>query len=334
MSNHSFSSRLRDELLDKTRSERRYWEIGFRGMALAAMRFQGREMRFSTRQRGFAQLLSEQIEFLYGAVTECREGKEQSSIILTDPDVIYEIKEDMQRFRDDISGLFFSETVVEFGEDPSAETKYDILAVVLSELFLSCGSLSSPREAYQIEFSFPRKQSALFFKKLLDHFGMDMRLIHHRGYHVLYAKDGQRIADFLLYSGAHTSLLAFEELRVEKEVLNQVNRVVNCDSANAQRLANSSVIQREAILKLQASNLWASLPFELREAGQARLQFPELSLTELGQKMSPPLGKSGMNHRLKKLIAMAEEKTAHSKGKSSRGKTGPGLSKSKRPVIE
>lgn len=122
---------------------------------------------------------------------------------------------------------------------------------------------------------------------------------------MVYLKEGQYIAEFLLQSGAHESLLAFESLRVEKEMRNSVNRVVNCDNANAQRIANTSARQLELIRFLRDSRTLGQLPAELQAAAEARLENPDLSLRELGELMDPPIGKSGMNHRLKKLENLA-----------------------------
>ena len=113
------------------------------------------------------------------------------------------------------------------------------------------------------------------------------------------------MADFLLLAGAHQSLLAFESLRVEKEVRNSVNRVVNCDSANTQRLANAAARQLDLIGTLSDHGLIDQLPADLRSTAEIRLIHPDLSLKELGEVMDPPLGKSGMNHRLKRLEQIA-----------------------------
>ena len=121
----------------------------------------------------------------------------------------------------------------------------------------------------------------------------------------MYLKEGQHISDFLLQTGAHESLMEFESLRVEKEMRNSVNRVVNCDNANSQRIANTSARQLELIRSLRDSRLLGRLPAELQAAAQARLDNPDLSLRELGELMDPPIGKSGMNHRLKKLENLA-----------------------------
>lgn len=327
MSKSLFSVQLREELLDRISRERDCWELGFRTLALSAARFQGREMRFSSRQKKFALLVCEQIEELYAVKADFRSGKEQSSVTLLSPEICRAIKADMQAFQEEAFPDLWEDAQSRSGTSEADDSQHERLAVVLAELFLSCGALSSPQDAYQLEFSFARRQAALFFERLFRHHGMNMRLIRHRGYHVLYAKDGQGIADFLLYSGAHGSLLTFEELRVEKEVFNQVNRVVNCDNANAQRLADSSAIQRKAILRLQNSEEWRMLPPELVEAGMARLDFPELSLAELGQKMNPPIGKSGMNHRLKKMISLAERLSEKRPGESSGRKARTKLTK-------
>lgn len=172
-------------------------------------------------------------------------------------------------------------------------------------LFLFSGSVSEPSSAYHMEFSIRHPAAAERIRTRLDQ--LDIRTTLSRRIHqsVLYVQEGQNMADFLLLAGAHQSLLAFESLRVEKEMRNSVNRVVNCDSANTQRLANAAARQLDLIGSLSDQGLLDQLPADLKATAELRLLHPELSLMELGAVMDPPLGKSGMNHRLKRLEQIA-----------------------------
>ena len=172
-------------------------------------------------------------------------------------------------------------------------------------LFLYSGSVSEPSAAYHMAFSIRHPVAAEKIRTQLEQ--LDFRITLSRRVHqyVLYVQEGQNMADFLLLAGAHQSLLAFESLRVEKEVRNSVNRVVNCDSANTQRLANAAARQLDLIGTLSDHGLIDQLPADLRSTAEIRLIHPDLSLKELGEVMDPPLGKSGMNHRLKRLEQIA-----------------------------
>ena len=298
MSQASFSHSLREELLARLQEAKEHWQVGFYSLCLAAMRYSGKQLRFSTKQLGFAQLLQEQVQYLYGKSANLTEGKSQLSLVIDDEELIAKIRQDAREWANEREQ---QKQVEDLSEKELAE-----FSIILSELFLACGSIGSPRDSYQLEFSLQRRLALQFFQEIFKAVGLSMRSIRHQGYHVLYAKDGQRISDFLLLSGAHQSLLAFEDLRVEKDVLNQVNRMVNCDNANAQRVADSSAKQREAIRRLVQSGRWQELPEELQEVGTLRMKFPELSLAELGARLEPPLGKSGVNHRIKKLMREAD----------------------------
>ena len=113
--------------------------------------------------------------------------------------------------------------------------------------------------------------------------------------------------DFLALTGAHTCRLEFENYRMTRELRNQVNRVVNCDNANSRRIANASARQLELLRGLKASPEWKNLNEDLRFTAELRLENPDLSLRELGELMEPPLGKSGVNHRLKRLEKIYQE---------------------------
>ena len=166
---------------------------------------------------------------------------------------------------------------------------------------MACGSISEPAAGYHLELSLRRSEAALVAVGLLADQGIRGGIVSRHGHDVVYIKEGQYIADFLLLTGAHLALLDFESLRVEKEMRNSVNRMVNCDSANTQRMADTAVRQIGLIRRLSERGLLSRLPEDLKMTAQTRLENPELSIKELGELMQPPLGKSGMNHRLKRL---------------------------------
>ena len=174
-------------------------------------------------------------------------------------------------------------------------------------LFLICGSISEPAVAYHMELAIRSDETAALIRAALESLDIRSSVARRGGCSVIYIREGQYIADYLLLAGAHQSLLAFESLRVEKEMRNSVNRVVNCDSANTQRLANTAARQLDLIRTLHDRGLLGLLPPNLQEAAKVRLENPDLSLKELGVAMEPSLGKSGMNHRLMRLEKIARE---------------------------
>ena len=125
---------------------------------------------------------------------------------------------------------------------------------------------------------------------------------------IIYIKEGEEISKFLAFIGASKSVLEFEEIRVERSMNNKVNRIVNCKSANLNKVLNASIEQIEAIRKLKQNGKFEKLDSILKEIAEMRLEYPDMPLSELGKKLSKPVGKSGVNYRLKKIIELAEDK--------------------------
>lgn len=174
----------------------------------------------------------------------------------------------------------------------------------LQGVFLSSGSVAEPSSNYQVELSLRRGQVAHMVQALMEEFGLPAVYKFRNGYHLLYIKNAETIARFLGLIGAQQTLLQFEMLRVEREMRNAVNRAVNCDKANASRLVRAAEKQLAAIEGLKARGLFDELSEDLREAAELRAEHPEYSLEEMGKLMHPPIGKSGMSHRLRRLIAL------------------------------
>jgi len=172
--------------------------------------------------------------------------------------------------------------------------------------FLGSGSISDPKGPYHMEYVTIGKRQASALSRLISSFGLNSRVMERKGSHMVYLKDGNNIADLLGIMGAHNSLLKFEEIRVIKEMRNSVNRMVNCETANLNKTVDAAVRQIECIKFLKQHNLFEELPLNLKHIAELRLKFPDLSLKELGQMMSPVLGKSGVSYRLKKIESIVE----------------------------
>jgi DNA-binding protein WhiA len=172
--------------------------------------------------------------------------------------------------------------------------------------FLAGGSLSRPESGgYHLEIITAYERQALSLVRLLNFWKMRFRSIPRKNHYVVYSKNSETIGDFLRLIGAHASLLRFESARVYKGFRSQVNRLVNCETANLTKTVNASQSQVQAIRYLQASRGWDNLSPGLRQVAQLRLQYPEASLAELGCFSVPPLSKSCINHRLRRLRDLA-----------------------------
>ena len=173
--------------------------------------------------------------------------------------------------------------------------------------FLATGSISDPDRSYHLEVSFPEPQLLAEFQEMLREYGIEARDIVRKGHLLAYLKEGQEIVDFLNIVGAHASLMQLENIRIMKDMRNQVNRIVNCETANLEKTVNASFRQVEQIRYLEAHIGLDALPDGLRDIARLRLEHAEVSLQELGEMLHPVLTKSGVNHRLRKLERMAEQ---------------------------
>jgi len=177
----------------------------------------------------------------------------------------------------------------------------------LQGFFLSCGSISNPEKMYHLEFDVKKFDHAVFVSQLLGQMVGDAKIVERKSHYVVYLKESEHIIEFLNIVGAHCALLDFENIRIMKELRNNVNRLVNCETANLEKTIEASIRHIENIEFIQKTIGIDNLPKNLREIANLRLKFKEASLKELGSMLSTPLGKSGVNHRLRKIDQMAEE---------------------------
>ena len=172
--------------------------------------------------------------------------------------------------------------------------------------FLAAGSVSNPEKTYHLEITSHSLLLAQNIKRMMSMFRLNARIIKRKGSYVIYLKEGENIVDFFNIIGAHTALMELENVRILKDMRNNVNRMVNCETANLDKTVNASVRQVENINYIFNTIGFDKLPKSLREVAEVRLTHDDSNLVELGQLLNPPLGKSGVNHRLRKLDTIAE----------------------------
>ena len=177
----------------------------------------------------------------------------------------------------------------------------------LRGVFLGTGAMSAPEKGYQLEFVLDSREYANDLRKLIHTFvDLDAKVYQRRSRFVVYMKNAQHISDMLAIMGAHSQYLKLEESRMRKELIGKVTRVMNCDNANSDRRVDAAQKQVAAIRKLEKSDKWAGLTEKLKELAIMRRNNPDASLTELGEMMSPPLGKSGVNNRMQRILEIAD----------------------------
>lgn len=177
----------------------------------------------------------------------------------------------------------------------------------LRGVFMVAGSVTNPERAYHLEVAVLSERFAHQIQEIISSFMIDAKIVERKKYYVVYIKEGAQIVDFLNVIGAHVALMNFENVRIVKEVRNSVNRQVNCETANISKTVNAAARQIEDIKYIQCNMGFGRLTDALREIAELRLDYPESSLQELGEMLSKPIGKSGVNHRLRKLSDIANE---------------------------
>lgn len=173
--------------------------------------------------------------------------------------------------------------------------------------FLGAGSINDPKKQYHLEIIFQEKNNAEYILNLCKSFNVHLKLLENKNKTYLYIKDAEEISKFLALIGASKAVLNLEEIRITKEIKNNVNRLVNCETANLNKIVNASVNQINDIKLIMNLKKFDELPDYLKEIAMIRLENPEVSLKSLGEMLENPIGKSGVNHRLQKIHEIAEE---------------------------
>lgn len=177
----------------------------------------------------------------------------------------------------------------------------------LAQQFLCIGSIRDPGKEYYLSFEIISGDQGVQTVRLLRDAGMQFRVSDRGRSRVIVTRDSSVIVDALNFMGAHTGMMDLENTRIRKQFRGKINREVNCETANIQKTVAASAKQVREIRELRNSSVWDTLPDSLREVALLREEYPESSLQELGSMLNPPVGKSGVNHRLRRLSALAGE---------------------------
>ena len=193
-------------------------------------------------------------------------------------------------------------------QDVLFEPKKDCCArAFLRGAFLAAGTVSDPAKSYHLEITCPGEREAMLLLTLMERCGMEPKEMVRKGTPVVYIKEGQQVRDLLAMMGATVAMMDLENARILKGVRGNVNRRVNCETSNINKAVAAGMKQIRAIRALEAAEELDTLSDGLYDIAQARLAHPDATLEELGQTLVPPVSKSGVNHRLRKLCEMAEQ---------------------------
>lgn len=172
--------------------------------------------------------------------------------------------------------------------------------------FLAVGSITDPHKNYHLEYVVSDENQAMQLMDMIRSFELDAKVVARKEHYVVYLKEGEQIVDLLNVMQAHLALMELENVRIVKEMRNDINRKVNCETANINKVVGAAVKQLEDITYIQQNIGLEKLSPQLRELAEIRLKYPDKSLKELGAYLSEPVGKSGVNHRLRKISGIAE----------------------------
>ena len=272
------------------------------GILLFCNTFSADSLKIVTESREFGQLLPKLFKRAFNVsfdIFPSLEAPGKLAFQIVDPDKISVIMETY--------GFTPAETLALHVNLPVLEDEC-CKASFLRGAFLAGGSVTHPEKGYHMEMTTTHQSVARETYTLMDDvLGFAPKLTERGGNAVLYVKQSEKISDLLTLLGAGGGALAIMEARLEKEMSNKVNRRCNCDDANISKVVDAAQEQLTAIRFLRESGMFENLPDKLKQAAEARERNPESALAELASQMEPPISKPAMNHRLQRLVQMAQE---------------------------
>ena len=293
----SFSQSVKEELCSVITDRDKEYACLY-GMLLFCRRFSAEEIQFQTENRLAADMFSRLSDKIIGrsgtvAINETKKKNGSSLYSLTVP-AEPDREELIFRFR-----ISSSKLIHRIQEDIIDNNN---VFAFLAGAFISCGSVTEPIKEYHLEFAVPFEELCTDLKKLLERLGIMSKYVERKGLYVLYFKGSEDIEDMLTLMGATKSSIELMNVKILKDVRNKANRIANCDAANIERTLKASEKQIEDIEYIMNTEGFESLTPELRNMAELRLENPDVSLKELGEMLDKPVGRSGANHRLKKLM--------------------------------
>lgn len=282
----SFSSDIKEKLcgIDFVCPRCRIYETG--GALDFGAAISDTSIKFTTENESVAKRIRKDLLEAFGIETQIQKGARTSRIEIDDANSVQNVKDGIS-VQD---GMPFS----------------CCRAAYARGAFLGGGSVTAPQKGYHLEFNTKLKQNAHRLQEMLLADGIQTKITQRKGYHVVYIKGGENIADLLGCIGAASGVFEMYSVQIEREMRNSVNRRVNCETANTNKTALASGKHLVAIKKIKQSGKWDKLPDVLKEIGSLREEYPEDSLKELGERIDPPIGKSGVNHRLSRILEFAQ----------------------------
>ncbi|MCQ2464912.1 MAG: DNA-binding protein WhiA [Oscillospiraceae bacterium] len=296
----SFSNEVKAEIISAVTDKDKKFACLY-GMILFCNRLSDEEICFQSESREVADMFSALVSEIFRNsvkmnedVTERKKGTSLYSFSITDRTDIRTVTD---MFRINSTGRSIDTSAVADNSLPN----------FIAGVFLGCGSVNNPENGYHLEFAINSEQLCSELSALLSSFDLNAKSMVRKNNHILYIKESENIEEILTFMGAQNSTLEIMNIKILRDVRNRVNRVRNCDIANLNKTSAASVSQLQDIRLIESTVGLDSLPATLREIALVRLDNPEFSLNDLGEVLDPPIGRSGVNHRLKRIRQIADQ---------------------------
>ena len=291
----SFSAEVKTELCRAPLSRRCCAQAEAYGALLYCNTFRGDEVRIVTENGAFAQRLPALFKKAFKlSFDRLPQGEGKRVFAVTDPAKLTAIH---QTFGADRNALALHLNFAAVEESCCR-------AAFLRGAFLAGGSVTDPRKGYHLELATSHHSVSREVLALMRELGQEPKAAQRKGNAVLYFKQSDRIEDFLTCLGAPVAAMEVMNAKLERDIRGKVNRRVNCDAANLDKAVEAAMSQVEAIRRLEREGVLTALPDKLREAAALRLAHPEDTLSQLAERCDPPITKSALNHRLRKLVEL------------------------------
>lgn len=313
----SFSSDVKKEICCAEIFDKEALKAELYGLLLFGKAFSEDAIVFTTENKYVSKRITMLLQNLYMPIIEKRTALRTKSV----ESQLYKISilgaDDCKRIFDDFGHAKAQVTLRVNRANLSSD---ELAKAFVKGAFLSCGSVSSPEKSYHAEFCVPHKNLSVDLCKILGEITdctFSPKTVLRNGNYVVYFKGSEQICDLLTYIGAPLSAMEIMGTKAVKQVRNNVNRRINSEVANISKIASASAKQLEAINYIKNTKGLNSLPDDLREIAYLRLENPEMSLRDLGQNLTPPISRSGANHRIQRLLEYADLEEDNSNGKQA-----------------
>ena len=300
----SFSSEVKQELTDILPDKPCCRAVQAYSMLQFGHAFNGREISLQTEQEAVAKLYAYLVSKVCGVAPPAEETLRRRATLYSRsfPDAAAR-KAILERFGHSPSDISVRLNRANLDCDACARA-------LLRGAFLSCGAVTNPERDYHLEFSVPYYNLSRDLLALLGEEGFPAKMVSRNGSYIVYLKESERIEDCLTYLGASHGALEMMSVKMVKSIRNETNRRLNCESANIDKTVAAAGVHVDAVRRIQAAGAFDTLSPELQQLAQLRVDNPDMSLRELGAALDPPLSRSGVNHRLQRLLTIAHELTS------------------------